>query len=216
MQPKADYTIENSIDKPAAVKIKELLSDTEVILASSSLRRIKVFKLLGLNFLTYCPLLDESSNPSIDPVQFAEANSLMKAMEASGYYLDTLVIAADTVVVLENQILGKPENAEEARRMLTMLRSKQHRVITAVSCYNNGMGMESVSHEETDVFFRDFTDKELSDYVKSGEPLDKAGSYGIQGMGSILVDRISGELDNVIGMPLNCLAQLLGVESHAL
>ncbi len=216
MKPRAEYTIENAIDKPAAVKIKEILGDAEVILASSSPRRIEVFKLLGLNFLIYCPLLDESSNLSKDPVQFAETNSLMKAKEASEYYLDTPVIAADTVVVLENRILGKPKNAEGAQRMLTMLRGKQHRVITAVSCYNNGKGMESVSHEETTVFFGNFTDKELSDYVKSGEPLDKAGSYGIQGMGSILVDRISGELDNVIGMPLNCLAQLLGVGSHAL
>ena len=204
-----NFTIENAIAKPSALRVKAALKDKSFILASSSPRRRQVLELLGLKFQIHNPIVDESPLASDDAAVFAETIAASKVDAIKSKFPDQLIIGADTVVVLGERILGKPGDDDEAIEMLHLLRDKEHCVITAVAACCNGNQM-IVSHEKTHVFFRNYTEAELREYVTSGEPMDKAGSYGIQGMGSILVDKIEGELDNVIGLPLNCLANLLG------
>lgn len=110
------------------------------------------------------------------------------------------VLAADTIVVLEEQILGKPKNAEDAQVMLRTLSGRTHRVMTGVAIALRGKLLSKVC--STEVVFRSLTEQEILDYVATGEPLDKAGAYGIQGAGAILVDHICGDYNNVVGLPL--------------
>jgi len=209
-----NFTIENAIAKPSALWVKAALKDKPFILASSSPRRRQVLELLGLNFQICNPIVDESLLASGDAAVFAETIAASKVDAIKSKFPDQLIIGADTVVVLGERILGKPGDADEAIEMLHLLRDKEHCVITAVAACGHGNYQLIVSHEKTRVFFRNYTETELREYVTSGEPMDKAGSYGIQGMGSILVDKIEGELDNVIGLPLNCLANLLGKSEY--
>jgi septum formation protein len=204
-----NFTIEKAVDKIVAREIRETLDGKPLILASGSPRRKKVLELLGLEFTIYSPEIDEVPQIGMLPQNFAENMAVNKVKTAINKFEQSIIIGADTVVVLGNRILGKPKGAPDALKMLRLLRGKEHLVITAIAVCSNGNSKISYSHDVTSVYFKNFSDREIYDYIDSGEPLDKAGSYGIQGMGSILVDRIEGELDNVIGFPLDCLARLI-------
>ncbi len=145
-----------------------------------------------------------------DPVSGARAVALRKARAVAGRHPDAVVIGADTIVVsAEGEMLGKPADRIEALRMLKLLSGRPHRVITGLALIVPGSGEEHVASEVTTVRMRDFDEEEATRYVASGEPMDKAGAYGIQGRGALLVDGLEGCYFNVVGLPLQLLYQLI-------
>jgi septum formation protein len=144
------------------------------------------------------------------PRQYALRLAEEKALEVAGLVEpDTIVIGADTVVSTGDKILEKPTDEADAFRILSYLAGRQHEVCTALALASGNRILAS-GYEITEVFFNDVTEEQIKEYIASGEPMDKAGAYGIQGMGAFLVDRIKGNLDNVIGFPCNLLERLAG------
>ena len=185
----------------------------KLILASASPRRVELLKTLGLDFISVKPEVEERLLPDETARHAAERLARLKA-DSIQRDNAALIIAADTVVLCQGQILGKPEDAAQARDMLTLLRGRSHEVITSV-CLKNQQGFYYVQSEITTVYFRNLTETEIMGYIATGEPFDKAGGYGIQGKGSILVNRIEGCFFNIVGLPLNRLYDMLkkqGVE----
>lgn len=177
-----------------------------IILASKSPRRRELLGKMGLEFSVQAADIDETMNPSLPPKQEVARVSRAKAA-AIPADMDTVVIAADTIVVCQGKILGKPHNQEEARQMLRQLAGKTHQVMTGCAVRR---GDALLHHTEiTDVAFRPLADAEIEAYVKTGEPMDKAGAYGIQGLGGLFVQRLSGDYYNVMGLPICALTQML-------
>ena len=179
-----------------------------LILASSSPRRIELLRRLGLDFEVVKPLW-ETRVIDDDPVEVAELTALEKARAVAGGFTEGLVIGADTVVVIDDEILGKPRDGEEARLFLRKLSGRVHRVITGIAVVDAGRGREEVDHEVTEVKFKELSEEEIELYIASGEPFDKAGGYGIQGLGSLFVEWIKGDYFNVVGLPIYRLSLLL-------
>lgn len=156
---------------------------------------------LGLKFRIVKPHIDETPPDHLPPYEVAQLLAEQKAAEViPACEPGEAVIGCDTIVVLNGQILGKPEDREDAFRILSQLSGKEHVVCTAMAIQPVGGKMLS-GYETTAVRFNRVTESQLWEYIDSGEPMDKAGAYGIQGMGGFLVDTISGNLDNVIGLP---------------
>ena len=212
------------------------LNDYDIVLASQSPRRRELLGRTGLSF-AILPASDREVTEETEPARIVEALAAHKAREVYGKIsrepaADGLcaeaspvscgvpsrplfVIGADTVVVINGQILGKPESPAHAAEMLRLLSGAQHEVLTGV-CFiaeglagaegaateENGRPVERMFHECTKVFFRDLTEEEIASYIASGEPMDKAGAYGIQGLAGVFVDHIEGDYDNVVGFPL--------------
>lgn len=151
--------------------------------------------------------IDEDAMTTGDPIETAEKLAFEKARAVPGGYQDPVIIGSDTVVALNGTQFAKPTDREDAIRILQTLRGKTHQVITGVAVLTSTQSM--VSHCITDVTFYDVSDQQIIDYVDTGEPMDKAGAYGAQGMGSFLVERLDGPIDNVIGLPLDLTHQLL-------
>lgn len=182
-----------------------------IYLASSSPRRRDLLQLTGLPF-TVCPSqVNEAAYDSSNPVALVETLALAKARDVARRMGRGISIGADTVVVHRGEILGKPASPAEAREYLARLAGDSHQVITGVAVVVAGEGPEQVEveHETTLVVFRPLIPEEIAAYVATGEPLDKAGGYGIQGLGSLLVARIEGCYFNVVGLPLARLATML-------
>lgn len=180
-----------------------------LVLASQSPRRRQLLANLGLKFDIIPPLVEETLEPWDSPIEYAERLSLYKARNVATVARDAVVIAADTIVVSEDQILGKPGTPEEALAMLRLLSGRKHQVITGVAVIDVPTGRELVESEVTRVEFRDLSDEQIRCYVATGEPMDKAGAYGIQGYGALLVSRIEGCYYNVVGLPLARLDAML-------
>lgn len=180
----------------------------KLILASQSPRRKELLEKLGLDFEVVVSKAEEDLQED-DPVLLAEKLALKKARLVAGQQPEGLVIGADTVVALGGTILGKPKSKEEARKMLQLLSGKTHRVITGVALVEAPQGRARVDHEITQVSFRPLEPEEIEAYLQTGEPLDKAGAYGIQGLGGLLVERIEGCYSNVVGLPLTKLYLML-------
>lgn len=190
--------------------LKKLSQKKEIILGSASPRRLKLLGETGIDFQQIISVLKESDNPAGDPFEHALSLAKMKAMAVSSDSgADKLVIGADTIVVLDNVLIGKPEGENEAMEILLRLSGNKHVVCTAVALVSSKELLAS-GYELTDVYFNLVSEDAIADYVNSGEPMDKAGAYGIQGKGGFLVDRIEGELDNVIGLPRSLLDKLAG------
>ena len=190
--------------------LKKLSQKKEIILGSASPRRLKLLSETGIDFRQIISNLKESDNPGGDPFEHALSLAKMKAMAVSSEFgADKLIIGADTIVVLDNVLIGKPEDENKAREILLQLSGKKHVVCTAVALVSSNELLAS-DYELTDVYFNLVSEDAIEDYVCSGEPMDKAGAYGIQGKGGFLVDRIEGELDNVIGLPRSLLDKLAG------
>lgn len=167
-----------------------------------------MLRLAGLPF-TVCPSqVDEAAYAVADPVTLVETLALAKAREVAIRAGRGVSIGADTVVVHQGEILGKPASPAQAQEYLARLAGEAHLVITGVAVVVGG-GLEQVAHEITRVVFRPLTPEEIAAYVATGEPLDKAGGYGIQGLGSLLVARIEGCYFNIVGLPLARLATML-------
>ena len=178
-----------------------------VILASSSPRRLQLLQQIGIEAEVRPAAFDElSTGKMADEVVLANAVGKCQAVcAACGDKVP--VIAADTVVVLDGKILGKPKDAADAVRMLTELSGRTHKVLTGVAVSFQGRQLAEVC--ETEVIFRTLTAAEIADYVATGEPLDKAGAYGIQGRGAVFVEKINGCYNNVVGLPLTRLHLML-------
>lgn len=181
----------------------------KLILASGSPRRIELLKKLGCKFRVIPSKVEEKINPSLSPTENARRISCLKALDAASKISEGIVIAADTMVVLNRKILEKPKNKKEARAMLQKLSAKEHRVITGIAVVDMKTKAIKQSAVTTKVKFRKLNQNLIEKYIKSGEPQDKAGAYGIQGKGASLVESIKGDYFNVVGLPLNALNQLL-------
>ena len=183
-----------------------------LILASASPRRRELLRQAGFAFEVVAPEVDETYPGGEDPAAFAERLALAKAAQIAQRFTakdDVVVLGADTVVVADGEVLGKPVSADDARAMLRKLSGIAHRVITGVALAAPGATRRAVGHEVTRVFFRPLTEEEITAYVATGEPLDKAGAYAAQGRAARFVTRVEGCYFNVVGLPVALVDRLL-------
>lgn len=180
-----------------------------IILASQSPRRRQLLEQMGFtDFIVRPAQGEELADPSLAPGTLVEALSRQKALEiSSAAKEDDLIIAADTVVAVDGQVLGKPHSTQQAHQMLSALSGREHTVYTGVTVCRGDQIL--TQHEATAVRFRPLTAQEIDAYIATGEPMDKAGSYGIQGRGALLVEGISGDYFNVVGLPVCRLGRML-------
>lgn len=181
----------------------------KIILASASSRRKEILEKTGLRFTVDPGNCEEEVCSSAAPRQLARVLSLKKAKAVSGRHKDALIIAADTFIVVKGRILGKPHSAKEARRMLRILSGRKHIVITGFTILDTTLDRKVSRSVETKVYFRHLSPEEIKAYIASGEPLDKAGAYAIQGLGAALIRAIEGDYFNVVGLPLSALGEEL-------
>lgn len=186
----------------------------DIILASGSPRRQEILKNIGISFSVKKSDADESMEDGIAPSLSAMKLSLLKATDvAKNEGSDSLVIGADTIVVSpDGEILGKPKNEDDAKKMLKMLSGKKHSVITGVSVMRTFDAKATSFFVSTDVYFKELTETEIMWYLATKEPFDKAGAYGIQGLGAILIEKIEGDYFNVVGLPVSKLVDVLREE----
>jgi septum formation protein len=178
----------------------------EIILASQSPRRRELLAMLGLTF-TVVPSAGEIAPVGLSPGETVKNIAAAKAQSVAPRYPGDVVIAADTLVFLEDALLGKPKNREDAARMLRLLSGRTHEVYTGVCVQRNSQ--IDAQFEKTAVRFRALDDGEIARYIAAGEPMDKAGAYGAQGRGAVFIERIEGDFFNVMGLPLCRLSGML-------
>ncbi|TYP57618.1 Maf family protein [Thermosediminibacter litoriperuensis] len=187
----------------------------KLILASASPRRRELLAQLGLDFKVIPSGIDEAFLPSGPPELAAVRLADQKAADVALRAGEGIVIGADTIVVVDDIILGKPEDENNAREMLTRLSGRWHSVYTGIAVIDTASGRKISDYEESRVKFKKLSPREIENYLKTGEPMDKAGGYGIQGKGALLVERIEGCYYNIVGLPLFKLGFMLshfGVE----
>jgi len=179
-----------------------------IILASASPRRQELLKQVGCDFTVLISDIIEDNNQNLAPQQLAMLLASEKAFGVSSKVnSDDVVIGADTIVVLDGQVYGKPMDKKDARQILTKLSGKEHQVITGIAVTRaDEIWTDYVS---TTVRIAIITDQQIEDYIATGEPMDKAGAYAIQGIGALIVEEIKGCYTNVVGLPLNRLSDLL-------
>ncbi len=183
--------------------------DPVIILASNSPRRRELLSQIGLSFSTDPSDVDELVKAGESLESYAVRVALDKARVAAARTESGIIIAADTIVVLDDRILGKPDDSRDAERMLSLLSNRMHVVITGLVIIDAAEGKTVTGTSLTRVWFRHLSQDEIASYVQSGEPLDKAGAYGIQGKGALFVKKIEGCYFNVVGLPLYLLGELL-------
>lgn len=180
------------------------------VLASKSPRRKELLKNIGISAEIMPANVDESALSTLPPDKMVTQLAILKASDvARSFRADTYVIAADTVVVLDGKIFGKPHDIEDAKRMLTALSANTHIVYTGYCVIRCRDGAAVSKYEKTDVTFRALSEREIDAYIKTREPMDKAGAYGIQEKGSIFIEKINGDYFNVVGLPVCALSKLL-------
>ncbi len=174
----------------------------KIILASKSPRRRKMLKELGIKYTVWSGETDESVDRKYRPDTLVKLLSKRKAMAALSEIKtkDTLIIASDTLVVLGDKVLGKPKDDDDARKMLRSMSGTSHYVYSGVAAIFNGKIV--CDYEKTQIKFREISDKEIERYIKTGEHRDKAGSYGIQEKGGYFVEKVNGDINNVVGLPV--------------
>lgn len=177
-----------------------------VVLASQSPRRRELLSLIGVPHTVRPADIDESVHANEAPVPHAERLARTKASVVAELERDALVIGSDTIVVIDDEILGKPQDPEHATAMLRKLSGRTHTVVTAVAVAHGSRLVSAV--EQVVVTFRPLSDEAIADYITTGEPMDKAGAYGIQGYGATIVERIDGDFFSVMGLPLGKLVIL--------
>jgi septum formation protein len=180
-----------------------------IILASGSPRRRELLSQLGVPFSVVVSDVPEDLDASLSPVEQAVALAERKARAVAATVERGLILGADTIVVLDGDILGKPVNDADARRMLRRLSGRPHEVITGVALVDAASGGSRSAAVTSTVHVRSLADEEIAAYVASGEPRDKAGAYAIQGLGATLIDRHDGSYTNVVGLPLDEVVALL-------
>jgi len=181
----------------------------KIILASASPRRKEILRITGLKFTVCESDYEEDLTLPFKPRKLARFLSHKKAEAVAQKYSNSIIIAADTFIVFKDNLLGKPHTAQEAQRMLRMLSGKAHSVITGFTIIDTGSTEMLSRSVETHVYFKKINNEEISSYIKSKEPLDKAGAYAIQGLGAVFINKIDGDYFNVVGLPLCALTQSL-------
>lgn len=181
----------------------------DICLASASPRRQKILKDLGLDFVVNPPEKYKEKPGGLAPESLVCQNALGKAKEIAERFKGSIIIGCDTVVVFNNEILGKPLTHDKAKVMLTMLSGNYHTVFSGLAVFDAQKSRELVGYDKTEVKFKNLSEKEINDYVDSGEPLDKAGAYGIQEYGGEFVESIKGSFSNVVGLPKELLIRFL-------
>lgn len=174
----------------------------KIILASTSPRRKELLEKTGLPFEIVASNYEEDMTLALPPHELAKHLSKGKADAVAQDYKDAIIIAADTFIVFGEKILGKPHTPKKAKETLVMLSDSTHSIVTGFTIIDTQTGKNISRTTETKVHFRKLTTEEIDAYVATGEPLDKAGAYGIQGLGSELVDKIEGSFSNVVGLPV--------------
>ena len=189
---------------------------TEFVLASASPRRKELLEKMGLQFSIVVSEADESTVSRDIPVNlYVQELALLKASATAKMLLrnkKALIIAADTIVTLDGEILGKPDGEDGAKNMLSSLSGRTHEVYTGYCIMRISDGKTVCNSVKTEVKFKTLTEQKIRSYIESGEPMDKAGAYGIQGLGSMLIEKINGDYFNVVGLPVSALADTLEEE----
>ncbi len=178
-----------------------------LVLASASPRRKELISLISKEVKIYPADVDESFGTEIPAESVPEMLAVRKAKAVSEIFPEDTVIGSDTSVIVDGEILGKPVDSDDAKRMLNMLSGKTHKVITGCAIFKKERSLSF--SETTEVTFYPLTDKEIDDYIATNEPNDKAGAYGIQGYGSLLIKGINGDYFNVVGLPVSKLNKTL-------
>ncbi|HEV7843345.1 MAG TPA: Maf family protein [Pyrinomonadaceae bacterium] len=186
-----------------------------LLLASQSPRRAEILRSVGWPFETFAVEIDESLRAGESPISYVERLALEKAVAAARLKDAPLVLGADTTVVVDGEIMGKPESQEDARRMLRRLRDRWHEVLTGVAlvtrtgeAVTEDRMRQTVAHERTRVRFGPMTEHEIKWYVQTGEPADKAGAYAVQGYAALFIEEIEGDYWNVVGLPVQLVYKL--------
>jgi septum formation protein len=178
-----------------------------IVLASASPRRQELLHNAGIAFKVHPAHIDESARPGESAKDCAERLAREKASAVAKLHRSDVVLGADTLVVIDDQVLGKPSDSADAARMLRMLSGKKHEVITGICIVARGQC--SVASETTTVHMSEVSEKEITDYIATGEPMDKAGAYAIQGIASRWIPRIEGDYSNVVGLPVALVYRML-------
>ncbi len=185
------------------------VATTDLILASQSPRRKYLLEQAGLTFQVIPSHIDESSLPPTPPADYVRQLAEAKALDVAAAHAASWVLGADTIVAVDDRLLGKPTSAGDAREMLKRLSGKTHQVYTGYCLIHRGRSRRIADTVRTDVVFKTLTDQEIDWYIGTGEPFDKAGAYAIQGLGTFLVRRISGSYTNVVGLPVCEVVEIL-------
>jgi len=180
-----------------------------IILASASPRRAEILRTAGWPFATFPVDIDELRGPAEDAVSYVERLAREKSEAAAARCDASIIVAADTTVTIDQHILEKPTGEKDAVRMLQLLNNRWHKVLTGIALYDRERSQTIIAHETTEVKFAAISDEEIQWYVASGEPMDKAGGYAIQGLGARLIEEIRGDYFNVVGLPLRLLYELV-------
>ncbi len=181
----------------------------KLILASASPRRAELLRQSGIPFQVVIPDVSEDLAGSLQPHDLVVRLALRKALAVAERFNQGFIIAADTIVFLRGTIMGKPVDQDDARRMLRLLSGGKHEVLTGIALVDAVTGRSETAVSITGVWLKDLTESEIDFYVATGEPLDKAGAYGIQGLAAVFVEKIEGCYFNVVGLPLNLLYNLM-------
>lgn len=193
---------------PALQREAPLLKQ-RIVLASKSPRRAEVLRAVGWEFEAIAANVDETRNPSEDAISYVKRLATLKAETVARKSLGCLVLGADTVVVVGEEILGQPRDDEDARRMLRLLSGRWHMVLTGVALVRFGNPPHAlVEHETTRVRFHEMSGDEIDWYVATEEPRDKAGAYAIQGKGALFIEGIQGDYFNVVGLPVRLVHEM--------
>lgn len=179
-----------------------------LILASSSPRRADLLRSIGADFEIATAPVPEAIHPGEAPADYITRLARAKAVAIARTRDSGLIIGADTVVVLDGRTMGKPADEDEAKRMLGLLAGRWHAVMTGVAVYHIASRREAADYAKTLVRFTSLSQEDIDWYVKSGEPMDKAGAYAIQGLGSLFVEEIAGNYSNVVGLPITLVYRL--------
>ncbi|MCI9061621.1 MULTISPECIES: Maf family protein [Romboutsia] len=180
-----------------------------IILASASPRRKEILENASVKFEVMASCIEELTLDGESPCQMVMRLAFEKGMDIASRQKSDLIISADTIVVIDNTVLGKPENEIEARKMITSLSGRTHQVITGISLINLDNNKKIIDYVISNVKFKNLSEEDINDYIRTKESLDKAGAYGIQGYGALLVDEIQGDYFNIVGLPISRLSDLL-------
>jgi len=181
----------------------------KIILASKSPRRADLLNQIGLNFEIIPSKINEKQYISQDPEESVKKIALMKANEVAKKIKNGIVIGADTIVILDGEVIGKPKDERDAFKILKKISNKEHVVITGLAVVDASTKKTFVETVKTLVKFKKITDEEIKDFIDTGEPFDKAGGYGIMNFASIFVEKVNGCFYNVVGLPLSKLTEML-------
>lgn len=184
----------------------------KIILASTSPRRKEILSKTDLVFEIQPGLYEEDMTLNMDPISLAKHLSYHKAKSITDTHTDALIIGADTFITYEGKLLGKPHTPEKATEMLRTLSGKIHSVLTGLAVIRTSDGKVYSDVDESKIYFKDLSEDTIKKYVATGEPLDKAGAYAIQGLASEFIEKIEGDFFSVMGLPLQKLVQVLATE----